>query len=291
MSHHSDQSTDQAGLAAAALVEPKQFSVGDGFDARSFKHAQFGGKMDPLIMVDHYVMTRPTFGPHGHSGMSAVSVLFEDSVGDFNNKDSLGNDLNLQPGDLFWLKAGAGALHDEKPLGDARIHGLQMFVNLPNARKHEAPEALHVSAADMPVLEGDGYRTRIVLGDSAGVYGAQALGVPMTILDIHLSRGGQVTHAARAGHSVWLYAVKGDIRLSLSGQTLTVPQGKALSFDASGQTGHMTIESITGAHAVLVQGEAIRENFVQQGPFVMDTMANLDKVKAAYEAGQFGAIG
>lgn len=291
MSHHSQQYTGQAEASLSALVEPKQFSVGEGFSARSFKHPQFGGKMDPLIMVDHYVMTKPTFGPHGHSGMSAVSVLFEDSVGEFNNKDSLGNDVNLQPGDLFWLKAGAGALHDEKPVGAARIHGLQMFVNLPNAQKHGAPAALHVSAADMPVLEGDGYRTRIVLGGSAGVAGAQAPGTPMTILDMRLSQGGQFTHAFRAGHSIWLYAVKGDIRLMVPGQTFTVPQGKALSIDAADLAGHITVEGITSAHAVLVQGEATREAFVQEGPFVMDTKANLDRVKAAYAAGEFGSIG
>ena len=120
---------------SAGPVEGKQLSIGEGFEAISFKHDLFGGQMDPLVMVDHYTMTGPTFGAHPHAGMSAVSVLFEDSVGQFNNRDSLGNDINLEPGDLYWLKAGSGAVHDEKPLPGAKIHGLQMFVNLPAANR------------------------------------------------------------------------------------------------------------------------------------------------------------
>ena len=96
-------------------TQGKPFSVGQGFTATSFKHPQFGGRMDPLIMVDHYQMTAPTFGAHPHAGLSAVSVLFEDSIGRFHNRDSLGNDFDLLPGDLYWLSAGSGVVHDEYP--------------------------------------------------------------------------------------------------------------------------------------------------------------------------------
>ena len=68
-----------------------------------FRHGQFFGAMDPIIMVDHYTMTVPTFGAHPHAGLSAVTVLFEDTEGKFNNRDSLGNDFDINPGDLYWL--------------------------------------------------------------------------------------------------------------------------------------------------------------------------------------------
>ncbi|HBM83879.1 MAG TPA: pirin family protein, partial [Halieaceae bacterium] len=83
--------------------------IGAGFVAQSFRERNFAGAMDPLVMVDHYRMTEPTFGPHPHAGLSAVSVLFEDSDGAFHNRDSLGNDFDLLPGELYWLKAGSGA--------------------------------------------------------------------------------------------------------------------------------------------------------------------------------------
>lgn len=88
---------------------------GEGFEALSFTHRQLDGLMDPLIMVDHFTMTEPTFGPHAHAGLSAVSVLFEDSTGSFRNKVSLGNDIELTSGDLYWLKAARGAVYDESP--------------------------------------------------------------------------------------------------------------------------------------------------------------------------------
>ena len=133
-------------------VPGKPISIGNGFRALSFNHLQYDGDMDPLLMVDHFIMSEPTFGPHAHAGMSAVSILFEDSVGVFNNKDSLGNDINLKPGDLYWLKAASGAVHDEKPTPGSRTHALQVFVNLPARMKYDAPDSLHVPATSMPCL-------------------------------------------------------------------------------------------------------------------------------------------
>lgn len=112
-------------------VTGNALSVGSGFTGIGFRHSQFEGTMDPIIMVDHYTMTVPTFGAHPHAGISAVSVIFEDSEGKFNNRDSLGNDFDIEAGDLYWLNAGSGALHDEAPRQGAKIHGLQIFVNLP----------------------------------------------------------------------------------------------------------------------------------------------------------------
>ena len=72
---------------AATLAAGKPLFIRSGFEALSFKHAMFDGLMDPLVMVDHYTMTKPTFGAHPHAGMSAVTVLFEDSQGAFNNRN------------------------------------------------------------------------------------------------------------------------------------------------------------------------------------------------------------
>ena len=89
--------------------------------------------------------------------------MFEDSQGVFNNRDSLGNDIDLQPGDLYWLKAGKGGVHDEKTLPGGHAHGLQMFVNLPAVQKHDQPAALHVKSTDMPIIESGEHRVRVVL--------------------------------------------------------------------------------------------------------------------------------
>ena len=96
--------THAPGTAITAVQHGETMTRGTGFEALSFIHRQLDGLMDPLIMVDHFTMTEPTFAPHAHAGLSAVSVLFEDSTGSFRNRDSLGNDIELAPGDLSGLK-------------------------------------------------------------------------------------------------------------------------------------------------------------------------------------------
>ena len=81
-------------LSGAAL------SIGGGFEARSFRAMELEVSMDPLVMVDHYVMTEPTFGVHPHAGLSAVSLLFVDSRGHYHTRDTLGTDIDIQPGEL-----------------------------------------------------------------------------------------------------------------------------------------------------------------------------------------------
>src|SRR6056297_1170899 len=126
----------------AVPVDGESLSIGSGFSAQSFRARDVGPAMDPLVLVDHYVMTEPTFGTHPHAGLSAVSLIFMDSDGRFHNRDSLGNNFDLLPGDLYWLSAGRGALHNESPRDGSRIHGLQVFVNVSEALRHEAPSSL-----------------------------------------------------------------------------------------------------------------------------------------------------
>lgn len=271
-------------------IAGKAISIRTGFKAISFKHAMFDGLMDPLVMVDHYLMGEPTFGPHPHAGMSAVTVLFEDSCGVFNNRDSLGNDINLEAGDLYWLKAGSGAVHDEKPIHGAVAHGLQMFVNLPTEMKHDDPEALHVRAKDMPVTKGNGAKVRVVLGESNGIIGAISPALPMTILDVKMDEGGRFEHIVASGHSQWILAVDEPIDAFVGGQSVKIPAGEALAINGKPELVSLVLRACAESHAVIVTGEPIAEPFVQQGPFVMSNKAEIAVLEAAYRAGRLGGL-
>jgi len=250
----------------------------------------FDGMMDPLVMIDHYLMGEPTFGAHPHAGMSAVTVLFEDSCGVFNNRDSLGNDIDLEAGDLYWLKAGSGAVHDEKPMRGALAHGLQMFVNLPAHMKHDDPEALHVKASEMPVIESNGAKVRLVLGESNGVTGASSPALPMTILDARIDGGGHCEHDVTPGHSQWILAVDETLKVSVGDETVTIPAGEALAISARQNPVTLTLRAREDSHAVIVTGEPIAEPFVQRGPFVMSTEAEIAEVEAVYRAGRLDKL-
>lgn len=281
------QARVQTDQTIAAIQHGETMIRGQGFEALGFSHRQLEGLMDPLIMVDHFTMTEPSFPPHAHAGISAVSVLFEDSAGGFRNRDSLGNDVVLAPGDLYWLKAGRGAVHDEAPLPGARTHALQVFVNLPAAQKLDAPEALHVPAGRMPVIEAPGHRVRVMTGRSGDAIGAAPPGPGFTILDITLAPGGGFAHALGPGEAAWLHPIRGAVEAEVDGIRHRVGGGAALAVHGART---IRLRSEDGGQAALLAGAPLREPFVHKGPFVMRNEAQLNAVIAAHAAGELGAL-
>ncbi len=279
--------TQADGTAITAIQHAERLTRGTGFEAQSFVHRQLDGLMDPLIMVDHFTMTEPTFAPHAHAGLSAVSVLFEDSTGTFRNRDSLGKDIEIAPGDLYWLKAARGAVHDEAPTPGSRTHALQIFVNLPAEQKLDAPASRHVPAAEMPLIEGPGHRVRVMTGHSNGVIGAAPPALPLTILDIALHPGGSFAHRADPGDATWLHLIRGEVEVELDGTRHRLGQDMALA--THGAT-DIRLHSGHGGQAVLLGGQPLREPFVQKGPYAMRDADQLAWVIAAHAAGELGTL-
>lgn len=291
---HDARSNEAEGPRVSTPVAGRALVIGEGFTAQSFRAREVDAAMDPLVMVDHYVMTESTFGAHPHAGLSAVSLLFEDSSGRFHNRDSLGNDFDLLPGDLYWLKAGSGAVHDEAPRPGSRIHGLQVFVNLPERQRRDAPMSLRVRGDEMPVLTGENYRVRIALGSSNGVAGVAAPDASMTILDGTVSADGAFVHRLAPNRNAWVQAIDGDLSVSVAGPHYSIREGEALTVSSpvEGELMDLQLTSTRGeaTHFALFAAEPIHEPYVQQGPFVMRSAEEIDTVKAAYEAGQLGAV-
>ena len=265
----------------------RPITIGDGFKAQSYQHADFQGLMDPLIMVDHFTMTRPTFGTHAHAGLSAVTVIFEDSEGTFHNRDSLGNDLDLAPGDLYWFKAARGALHDEATRPGGKTHALQVFVNLSAEHRQDAPATFHLPAADIPRLEGERAKARLILGEGGGLQGAIAPDNPLTLLDINIQAGGQFAHTGNPSHNAWILPIKGTSRVTWNDGAVDLRPGRAIAFaDAK----NISFSSKEQAQIVLFRGQPLREAFVQRGPYAMGSAEEIDAVEAAYRSGRLGSI-
>lgn len=127
------------------------FAHGSHFHGFGLRDQSLQPLLDPFLSVDHFYMSQPTFAPHPHAGVSAVTYLFDDSETGFINKDSLGHLLDILPGSLHWTRAAGGVMHDEAPQVNGRTaHGMQIFVNLRAAHRHDAPGIEHVVQADMP---------------------------------------------------------------------------------------------------------------------------------------------
>ena len=253
-----------------------------------------GPAMDPLVMVDHYVMTEDTFGTHPHAGLSAVSLIFGDSEGRFHNRDSLGNDFDLLPGDLYWLKAGRGALHNEAPTEGSRIHGLQVFVNVPQKCRYAEPSSLLVRQQDMPVIRNSQHSVRVALGESNGVAGTKSPGMPMTILDGRLAPNGSFEHKVIGGQNAWVHAIDGEIEVAVAADQTRLRQGQAVAIDNSDSDDSIIVRVAAGgqsqAQFALFNGQALKEPYVQQGPFVMGSSGEIEAIKQDFDEGRFGSI-
>lgn len=283
---------EKAGQTAprlGAVVAGVPHDIGGGFSAKHFSEEMFGGAMDPLLMVDHFVMTAPTFAPHLHAGISAVTAMFEDSQGEFLNRDTLGHTIALKAGDLYWLAAASGAAHEEKPAEGARVHALQIFVNLPERLKKCPARALQVEAGDVPVIEGNGHRVRVVLGQSGGATGATGTPEEMTLLDGFLTAGCSFIHALPEGRQAWLYAVSGSVSIHCQGEARLLEPGTATTVEAGAAT-DIALAADDPAHFVLMAGKPIHESFVKHGPLVMTTADDVRRTLANYAEGKFGRI-
>lgn len=172
------------------------------------------------------------------------------------------------PGDLYWLTAGSGVIHDEKPRAGAKIHGLQVFVNLPSSARRSAPTSLQVKAENMPIIEGNGTRVRVVLGESNGVTSQQSPAIPMTILDGRIDSGSFCAHLLNDGESTWLYAVKGESTVIVGGRKVRLSSGQSNAVSevssAIGREIHISNREDESVHFVLFAAKPINETYVQK---------------------------
>lgn len=279
-------------------VTREPHAVGEHCHIRQFRHTDFGRAMSPLVLADHFVMTGPTFEVHPHAGMSAVTVLFEDTQGWMSSHDSVHNDHRIEPGDLHWTLAGRGIVHTQQPEGaHARLDGLQLFVNLPRRLKRIEPATLLVRADEAPIIEDRGARLRVLAGSFGGESSPLAAPEPILILDGRLDADAGVQLPLPAGWDLWLYARDGHLKVVEPGVPdndveLRSGAAMAISADSEGRV-HLRAsasEVKPSVRFVAIAGPAIDEPVVQKGPFVMNSPEEIDEVIAAYQAGQFGTV-
>jgi|SRR5579863_8009921 len=240
-------------------VRGAPFAIGTHFSAHSFRHTQFEGAMDPLLMVDHFRMTEPTFGPHQHAGFSAVTYVFEDSRSAHLNSDSLGNDLPITPGSLHWMVAGRGVTHDEWPDGDnPEVHGLQFFVDLPVSQKQIEPYAVHLESEDVPTYSDNGIRVRVVAGEFGDICSPVRLPQPFSILDGFLDAQAQLNIQMEHGWGAWIYAINGTLSISAEDETVELTQGLAIALDGFSDGDQLRIIARTDCHFIVMRGKSVR---------------------------------
>ncbi|MGB3273265.1 MAG: pirin family protein [Xanthobacteraceae bacterium] len=276
---------------------PRPHWVGDGFPVRSlFSHASHGQHVSPFLLLDYAgpaafePAERPRgVGQHPHRGFETVTIVYR---GEVEHRDSTGNGGLIGPGDVQWMTAASGILHEEFHSRAFTEKGgmlemVQLWVNLPAKAKNADPGYQTLLNADIPAIDlPDGAGTlRVIAGAFDGHKGPARTFTPIDIYDVKLNRNGAVTLNPQAGHTVIVVVLKGTV---LVNEAEVAREAQFALIDRDG--GEVTIEANNEAAVLVLSGEPIDEPVVMHGPFVMNTTDEIRQAMADFQSGRFGAI-
>jgi hypothetical protein len=246
--------------------------------------------LDPFFLFDHFGSENPDdylagFPMHPHRGIETVTYMLDGSVA---HRDSLGNSGVIGAGDVQWMTAGSGILHEEMPkVGPRRLDGFQIWVNLPRQLKMTRPRYQDVPAGRIPeVVRPDGTVIRVVAGEVDGVVGAvREIFAGPTYLDVALPAGRSFEHPAPRGHTALLYVFRGEVAVggAAGGRTVKAPHLAIL------KDGDVVRVTAPGAPArfLLLSAQPLDEPYARYGPFVMNTEEEVAQALAELRAGTF----
>ncbi|SDO03560.1 hypothetical protein SAMN05216517_115133 [Janthinobacterium sp. OK676] len=276
---------------------PRQHWVGDGFPVRSmFSYGSHGKQLSPFLLLDYAGPaefapgTRPPgVGSHPHRGFETVTIVYKGEVA---HRDSTGQGGVIGPGDVQWMTAGAGILHEEfhSPAftqSGGTLDMVQLWVNLPAKNKMTAPGYQAITSDTIPTvaLPDGGGSVRVIAGDFAGQHGPARTFSPMQVWDVRLAQGKLTELPVAKGWSTALIVLHGTVLVN--GESV-VREAQMALFERDGDS--ITVEANNDAVVLLLSGEPIDEPIVGHGPFVMNTEAEIAQAFEDFNSGRFARI-
>jgi redox-sensitive bicupin YhaK (pirin superfamily) len=226
-------------------------------------------------------------GWHPHRGFETVTLAWEGSVA---HRDNAGNAGIIGPGDVQWMTAGAGIFHEEYheeafTRRGGRMHMMQLWVNLPRQHKTAPPAYQPLSAANIPTVRiPSGGHVRVIAGDYEGAHGPARTFTPITMLDAQLSPGARLPVSLPPSYNALAVVARGRVRAG----GFTANAGEVLLF--ANDALRLELEAEGDAHVILLSGEPIHEPIVQYGPFVMNTVPEIERAISDVNRGKFGPV-
>lgn len=276
------------------LTTPDRHWVGDGFLVRPiFAEAAFTQVPSPFLMLD-WAAERPFppsrgrrgVGPHPHRGFETVTLVY---AGEVEHRDSAGHADRIGAGDVQWMTAGAGIVHEEM-LG-ARVDAeggpvsmAQLWVNLPARAKATSPRYQAITADRIPSLATEGAVLRVIAGRIGDVVGPAETHTPLAVLDGRLAAGATVTVPVAPGWTALVAVLCGTV--SIAGRTVGAEAVAVL--DRDGDVAR--IDASTDSRLLILTGEPLGEPIAQMGPFVMNTREELATAVDDYRRGVMGTL-
>ncbi|QOY62070.1 pirin family protein [Lysobacter sp. H21R4] len=276
---------------------PKPHWVGDGFPVRSlFSYHGLGQHLSPFLLLDYAgpmrfePAARPRgVGQHPHRGFETVTIVYE---GEVEHRDSTGAGGTIGPGDVQWMTAASGILHEEfHSHAFTRTGGtlemVQLWVNLPAKDKMAAPGYQTLVDADIPSvpLPGNAGTARVIAGEYAGHAGPARTYTAMNVWDVRLGKDHSSQFELPEGHTAALVVLHGTVQVN---ETQIAREGQLVMLDRAGSD--VLLEANSDATVLLLSGEPIEEPIVGHGPFVMNSEAEIHQAIADFDGGRFGRM-
>jgi hypothetical protein len=268
------------------IIEPQFALEGAGVLLRRSIAPRASNEYDPFLLFDHFAFNDPVEGPirgfpmHPHRGIETVTYMLEGSV---NHRDSLGNSGLIGPGDVQWMTSGRGILHEEMPRRgpSGNIYGFQLWVNLPAAQKMGQPRYQEVNAATIPSATKDGATVRVVAGEFNGTRGpVTEIAASPLYMDVRLDPASRFVLPTPRGHTVVAYVFEGSG--DFAGEAV-----ESVRMVVFGDGDQVEVESEAGVRFMLIAGAPFHEAIVPYGPFVMNTVEEIQQTLIELRNGTF----
>ena len=266
---------------------------GGGFQIRRAFPVAGLSYFDPILLIDE--MGPIVYGPgegigapdHPHRGFETVTYVLD---GAMEHEDSHGHRGSLRAGDVQWMTAGAGVIHSEMPAQEimdngGRVHGFQIWVNLPKSQKLATPRYQEYASASLPVVTGPGTWARVIAGELDGKTSPIETTVPTTMMHVKLDAGASLAIPVPAGSNAIVHTIDGGGSVEA---TLLADHQVALIANAPARV-HLRAGD-GGFEGLVLAGMPLNEPVARYGPFVMNTKAEIETAFRDYQAGRFGEI-
>jgi quercetin 2,3-dioxygenase len=279
--------------STVTIVPAQQFAEGGGFIVRRPFPVHGLSYVDPFLLIDEmgpveYAPGEAIGAPdHPHRGFETVTYIID---GQMDHEDSHGHRGSIRSGDVQWMTAGAGVIHSEMPgqqimQHGGRMHGFQIWVNLPREKKMMQPHYQEYSSAALPVVSSDGRWVRVIAGEYDGARSPIETTIPATMLHVKLDPNVSTSFHVASGSNVIVHAIGGDALVD--GTPLHAHNAAIVPNAKSGIALRAGKEAF---EALVLAGLPIGEPVARYGPFVMNTMDEIQQSAIDFQNGKFGAI-
>lgn len=282
----------------AIYTPPHGHWVGDGFPVRTLiSYDRLGADaISPFLLLDYAgpadfsPAQRPRgVGSHPHRGFETVTLVYR---GELEHRDSTGSGGRIGEGDVQWMTAGAGIVHEEFhseafTRNGGTLEMVQLWVNLPAAHKGEAAAYQTILDGDIPrvALHGTASDLRVIAGDYQGHVGPAHTYTPINLWDLTLEPGTEISLSTPANHNTLLVVREG--LLSVNGNE-SLGDAQCAAFDQSGD--EFTLKASERSSVLILSGEPINEPLAGMGPFVMNTQGEIEQAVRDFRSGRFGKL-